>query len=264
MYRNIHNSVLIYEPIQKVDIFMNKRFGNYVLSGVDEDGNLHFDAANEELKASFPSFLIVTESITEELEYELIFKEITELNESFTIEAEKTVSAFIRGALKNAIRKISIPTSYPYVGESYVEKPVFCHYRPDCGDSPNHGGMTLAVMFDENSRCYKFGIAFCNPTDFYCKKVGNEISWKMVSESPLTIPVEAVENVLNNSNNRGCSTNAGLTKVISNEVLFLRELNSYRLVNLIAEVLESNSEIGDESIRHRIIKRYYVSRNNWI
>ena len=243
---------------------MNKRFGNYVLSGVDEDGNLHFDAANEELKASFPSFFIVTKSITEELEYELLFKEVTELNSSFTVEAEKTVSAFMREALKNVIRKTPIPTTYPGVGESYVGKPVFYHYRPACGDNSNYGGMTLAVMFDENSRCYKFGIAFCNPTDFYCKKVGNEISWKMVSESPLTIPVEAVENVLNNSNNRGCSTNAGLTKVISNEVLFLRELNSYRLINLITEILKSNLEIGDESIRRKVIERDYVPRNNWI
>ena len=241
---------------------MNKRFGNYVLIGVDEEGNLHFDAANEELKSSFPSFLIVTKSITENLEYELIFKEITELNESFTSEAEKTVSAFMKGALKNAIRKTPIPTTYPDVGEPYVGKPVFYHYRPACGDTLNYGGMTLAVMFDENSRCYKFGIAFCNPADFYCKKVGNEISWKMVSESPLTISVEAVENVLNNSNNRGYSTNAGLTKVISNEVLFLRELNSYRLVNLIAEVLESNSEIGDEFIRRKVIERDYVPRNS--
>ena len=243
---------------------MNKRFGNYVLSGVDEDGNLHFDAANEELKASFPSFFIVTKSITEELEYELLFKGVPELNSSSTVEAEKTVSAFIKGALKNAIRKTPIPTTYPGVGESYVGKPVFYHYRPACGDNPNYDGMTLAVMFDENSRCYKFGIAFCNPTDFYCKKVGNEISWKMVSESPLTIPVEAVENVLNNSNNRGCSTNAGLTKVISNEVLFLRELNSYRLINLITEILKSNLEIGDESIRRKVIERDYVPRNNWI
>lgn len=241
---------------------MNKRFGNYVLLGIDEEGNLHFDAANEELKASFPSFFIVTKSITEELEYELIFKENTELNESFTIEAEKTVSAFMRGALKNDIRKTSILTSYPYVGESYVEKPVFYHYRSANSDNLNHGGMTFAVMFDKTKRCYKFGIAFCNTTDFYRKKVGNEISWKMVSESPLTIPVEAFENVLNNSNNnRGYSTNAGLTKVISNEVLFLRELNSYRLVNLIAEVLESNSEIGDESIRRKVIERDYVPRN---
>ena len=242
---------------------MNKRFGNYVLIGVDEEGNLHFDAANEELKSSFPSFLIVTKSITENLEYELIFKEITELNESFTSEAEKSVSAFMKGALKNAIRKTLIPTTYPDVGESYVGKPVFCHYRLAGGSNPNHGGMTLAVMFDETQRCYKFGIAFCNTTEFYCKKVGNEISWKMVSESPLTISVEAVENVLNNSNNRGYSTNAGLTKVISNEVLFLRELNSYRLVNLIAEVLESNSEIGDEFIRRKVIERDYVPRNNW-
>ena len=242
---------------------MNKRFGNYVLIGVDEEGNLHFDAANEELKSSFPSFLIVTKSITENLEYELIFKEITELNESFTSEAEKSVSAFMKGALKNAIRKTPIPTTYPDVGEPYVGKPVFYHYRPACGDTLNYGGMTLAVMFDENSRCYKFGIAFCNPTDFYCKKVGNEISWKMVSESPLTIPVEAVESVLNNSNNRGYSTNAGLTKVISNEVLFLRELNSYRLINLIAEILESNPDIGEETIRRKIIERDYVPRSNW-
>ena len=146
---------------------MNKRFGNYVLFGVDEDGNLHFDAANEELKASFPSFLIVTKSITEELEYELLFKEVTELNSSFTVEAEKTVSAFIKGALKNAIRKTSIPTTYPGVGESYVAKPVFYHYRSAIGINPSYGGMTLAVMFDQSSRCYKFGIAFCNPTDFY-------------------------------------------------------------------------------------------------
>ena len=244
---------------------MNKRFGNYVLIGVDEDGNLHFDAANEELKASFPSFLIVTKSITENLEYELIFKEITELNESFTSEAEKSVSAFMKGALKNAIRKTPIPTTYPGVGESYVGKPVFYHYRPPYVDKPNYGGMTLAVMFDENSRCYKFGIAFCNPTDFYCKKVGNEISWEMVSESPLTIPVEAVENVLNNSNNRDRSTNAGLTKVISNEVLFLRELDSYRLINLMAEVLESNSEIGDEPTRRKIIERDYIPRKTtWL
>lgn len=242
---------------------MNKRFGNYVLIGVDEEGNLHFDAANEELKASFPSFIIVTKSITEQLEYELLFKEVTELNDSFTIEAEKTVSAFMKGALKNVFRKTSIPTTYPNVGKPYVGKPVFYHYRPTGGGNSNYGGMTLAVMFDETQRCYKFGIAFCNPTDFYCKKVGNEISWKMVVEAPLFIPVEDVENVLNNSNNRGCSTNAGLTKVISNEVLFLRELNSYHLINLMAEVLESNSGIGDESTRRKIIERDYVPRSSW-
>ena len=242
---------------------MNKRFGNYVLLGVDEEGNLHFDAANEELKSSFPSFLIVTKSITEDLEYELLFKEVTELNDSFTIEAEKTVSAFMKGALKNAIRKTPIPTTYPGVGESYVVKPVFHHYRSTSDSNTNYGGMTLAVMFDETQRCYKFGIAFCNTTDFYCKKVGNEISWKMVGETPLSIPVEAVENVLNNSNNCSCSTNAGLTKVISNEVLFLRELNSYRLINLIAEILESNSDIGEETIRRKIIERDYVPRSNW-
>ena len=242
---------------------MNKRFGNYVLIGVDEEGNLHFDAANEELKSSFPSFLIVTKSITEDLEYELVFKEITELDESFTSEAEKSVSAFMKGALKNAIRKTPIPTTYPGVGESYVGKPVFYHYRSAIGINPNYGGMTLAVMFDESSRCYKFGIAFCNPTDFYCKKVGNEISWKMVNESPLVIPVEAVEGVLNNSNNRGCSTNAGLTKVISNEVLFLREMNSYRLINLLAETMESNPGVGDEATRRKIIERDYVPRSTY-
>ena len=242
---------------------MNKRFGNYVLLGVDEEGNLHFDAANEELKASFPSFLIVTKSITEQLEYELLFKEVTELNDSFTIEAEKTVSAFMKGALKNAIRKTHIPTTYPDVGEPYIGKPVFYHYRPAIGVNTNYGGMTLAVMFNESQRCYKFGVAFCNTTDFYCKKVGNEISWKMVVEAPLSIPVEAVENFLNNSNNRGCSTNAGLTKVISNEVLFLRELSSYRLINLIAEVLESNFDIGEETICRKIIERDYVPRRNY-
>lgn len=242
---------------------MNKRFGNYVLAGVDEEGNLHFDAANEELKNSFPSFLIVTKSITEQLEYELIFKEVEELNDSFTKEAEKTVSAFMKSALKNEIRKTKIPTTYPGVGEPYVSKPVFYHYRfASVYGNANHGGMTLAAMFDETQRCYKFGIAFCNTTDFYCKKVGNEISWKMVGETPLSIPVEAVESVLNNSNNRGCLTNAGLTKVISNEVLFLRELNSYRLINLIAEILESNSEIGDEPTRRKIIERDYVPRSN--
>ena len=85
----------------------------------------------------------------------------------------------------------------------------------------------------------------------------------MVVKAPLFIPVEDVENVLNNSNNCGCSTNAGLTKVISNEVLFLRELNSYQLINLMAEVLESNSGIGDESTRRKIIERDYIPRNNY-
>lgn len=243
---------------------MNKRFGSYVLAGVDDEGNLHFDAANEELKTSFPSFLILTKSITEDLEYELIFKEVDELNVSFTSEAEKSVSAFMKGALKNAIRKSHVPTTYPGTGESYVDKPVFYHYRPAGFESnPNYGGLTVAAMFDKDSRCYKFGFAFCNPTDFYCKKVGNEISWKMVCETSLTFPVEQIETILNNSNNCGCSTNAGLTKVISNEVLFLRELNSYRLINLIAETLEANLEIGDEAVRRKVIERDYVPRSNY-
>lgn len=243
---------------------MNKRFGNYVLAGVDEEGNLHFDAANEELENSFPSFFIVTKSITEQLEYELIFEGVEELNDSFTKEAEKTVFGFMKGALKNVIRKTQISTTYPCVGESYIDKPVFYHYRSACFDgNPNYGGLTIAAMFNSDLRCYKFGIAFCNPTDFYYKKVGNEIAWKMMNESPLIIPVEVVEFVLNNSNNRICSNNAGLTKVVSNEVLFLRELNSYRLVNLIGKILESNSQIGDEPTRRKIIERDYVPRSHW-
>lgn len=72
---------------------------------------------------------------------------------------------------------------------------------------------TIAVVYDDDDRTIKFGLATCNPSDNFCKKVGQNISIARAFTEPFSI--------IKNFNGRRNDYADLVMKIIKNKELVL-------------------------------------------
>jgi hypothetical protein len=223
-------------------MLFNKNFGGYRVNGVEDNRIFNFSPIHDD-GMKIPFSIDIMNSSIEDGNVEVMFRDNSDPSEEAQLAITDSLTKFFNFLAKSMLKDFGKPiTSYPLTGESYITKPVFYHYRSATGRNENYGGVSLAVMYEELTDSYIFGVSICADNDTYVKKFGNEIAWKQIVDSPYIVPVIMFEEALNTLDSL-YHAEEGTRISIEDPVAFIRSINRYRLMKLLRMVANDDSAV---------------------
>lgn len=237
---------------------MNKRFGDYNLSDIlskSEPLVISFDHIFDS-NLNFSISMIPTED-PDTIPYDLTFDDEIVKTQDQVDKMTIAVNKFFKSSLKSFLKDNSKPiTTYPNIGESYIDRPVFYHYQYDIYGM-NTGGLTVAVMYNPHDKVYLFGFSSCSKKDIYVKKIGNEIAWIDLNENQFTVTEKNIAISYFNASTIRSTNIFDFTSISINEPIgFIRGVGKNKLMSMLRKiVLMEDAQVLPNSVL-RTIREY--------